>query len=95
MKRVMLINAVHPEQKRLAIVDGGKLIEYNIQMADKEPITGNIYKGAVMKVERGLQAAFVNYGGRRDGFCRCTTSVPSISQSRREKKAAHRVRDLF
>lgn len=68
MKRVMLINAVHPEQKRLAIVDGGKLIEYNIQMADKEPITGNIYKGAVMKVERGLQAAFVNYGGRRDGF---------------------------
>ncbi|HUH67135.1 MAG TPA: Rne/Rng family ribonuclease [Syntrophales bacterium] len=68
MKRVMLINAVHPEQKRLAIVDAGKLIEYNIQMADKEPITGNIYKGTVMKVERGLQAAFVNYGGRRDGF---------------------------
>jgi ribonuclease E len=68
MKRVMLMNAVHPEQKRLAIVEGGKLIEYNIQMADKEPITGNIYKGAVMKVERGLQAAFVNYGGRRDGF---------------------------
>ncbi|MGZ6231704.1 MAG: ribonuclease E/G, partial [Syntrophales bacterium] len=68
MKRAMLINAVHPEQKRLAIVDGGKLIEYNIQMADKEPITGNIYKGVVMKVERGLQAAFVNYGGRRDGF---------------------------
>ena len=64
----MLINAVHPEQKRLAIVEGGKLIEYNIQMADKEPITGNIYKGAVMKVERGLQAAFVSYGGKRDGF---------------------------
>lgn len=64
----MLINAVHPEQKRLAIVDGGKLIEYNIQMAVKDPITGNIYKGAVMKVERGLQAAFVNYGGKRDGF---------------------------
>ncbi|MGC9976302.1 MAG: Rne/Rng family ribonuclease [Syntrophales bacterium] len=68
MKRVMLINAVHPEQQRLAIVDAGKLVEYNIQMADKEPITGNIYKGIVMKVERGLQAAFVSYGGRRDGF---------------------------
>lgn len=68
MKRSMLINAVHPEQKRLAIVDGGKLIEYNIQMAVKDPITGNIYKGTVMKVERGLQAAFVNYGGKRDGF---------------------------
>jgi ribonuclease E len=68
MKREMLINAVHPEQKRMAIVDGGKLIEFNIQMAVKEPITSNIYKGVVMKVERGLQAAFVNYGGKRDGF---------------------------
>jgi ribonuclease E len=68
MKRAMLINAVHPEQKRMAIVDDGKLVEYNIQMAVKDPITGNIYKGIVMKVERGLQAAFVNYGGKRDGF---------------------------
>jgi ribonuclease E len=68
MKREMLINAVHPEQKRMAIVDNGKLVEFNIQMAIKEPVTGNIYKGIVLKVERGLQAAFVNYGGKRDGF---------------------------
>ncbi len=64
----MLINAVHPEQKRMAIVDDGKLLDYNIQMAVKDPITGNLYKGIVMKVERGLQAAFVNYGGKKDGF---------------------------
>lgn len=64
----MLINAVHSEQKRMAIVDDGKLLDYNIQMAVKDPITGNIYKGIVMKVERGLQAAFVNYGGKKDGF---------------------------
>ena len=56
------------EQKRMAIVEDGKLVEFNIQMAVKEPITGNIYKGIVMKVERGLQAAFVNYGGKKDGF---------------------------
>ncbi len=68
MKKEMLINAVHPEQKRMAIVDDGKLIDFNIQMAVKEPITGNIYKGIVQKVERGLQAAFVHYGGRKDGF---------------------------
>ncbi len=68
MKKQMLINAVHPEQKRMAIVEDGKLVEFNIQMAVKEPITGNVYKGIVMKVERGLQAAFVNYGGRKDGF---------------------------
>ncbi|MGV8078581.1 MAG: ribonuclease E/G [Syntrophales bacterium] len=67
MKR-MLINAVHVEQKRMAIVDAGKLLEFYIQMSVREPITGNIYKGTVLKVERGLQAAFVNYGGRRDGF---------------------------
>jgi len=68
MKKQMLINAVHLEQKRMAIVEDGKLVEFNIQMAVKEPITGNIYKGIVMKVERGLQAAFVSYGGRKDGF---------------------------
>lgn len=68
MKKQMLINAVHLEQKRMAIVEDGKLVEFNIQMTVREPITGNIYKGIVMKVERGLQAAFVNYGGRKDGF---------------------------
>jgi ribonuclease E len=68
MKKQMLINAVHLEQKRMAIVEDGKLVEFNIQMAVREPITSNIYKGVVMKVERGLQAAFVNYGGRKDGF---------------------------
>jgi ribonuclease E len=68
MKKEMLINAVHHEQKRMAIVEDGKLVEFNIQMASREPLTGNIYKGIVSKVERGLQAAFVNYGGKRDGF---------------------------
>ncbi len=69
MKHVMLVNAVHKEQMRMATVDEkNKLIEFNIQMAVREPITGNIYKGRVLKVERGLQAAFVDYGGVKDGF---------------------------
>lgn len=69
MKHIMLINAVHKEQKRMATVDEkGKLIEFNIEMSMKDPITGNIYKGKVLKVERGLQAAFVDYGGGKDGF---------------------------
>jgi len=69
MKHIMLVNAVHKEQMRMATVDEkGKLIEFNIQMAVREPITGNIYKGKVLKVERGLQAAFVDYGGGKDGF---------------------------
>lgn len=69
MKHTMLINAVHKEQKRMATVDErGKLIEFNIEMSTKDPITGNIYKGKVLKVERGLQAAFVDFGGGKDGF---------------------------
>ena len=69
MKHIMLVNAVHKEQMRMATVDeNGKLIDFNIQMAVHEPITGNIYKGKVLKVERGLQAAFVDYGGVKDGF---------------------------
>ena len=65
----MLVNAIHQEQKRMATVDDkGKLLEFNIQMSSKEPVTGNIYKGTVLKIERGLQAAFINYGAQRDGF---------------------------
>ncbi|OGP68634.1 MAG: ribonuclease [Deltaproteobacteria bacterium RBG_16_44_11] len=65
----MLVNAVHKEQMRMATVnEKGKLIEFNIQMSVREPITGNIYIGKVLKVERGLQAAFVDYGGNKDGF---------------------------
>ncbi len=64
----MLVNAVHPEQKRMAIVEDGKLVEFNILMSLREPINGNIYKGIVLKVERGLQAAFVNFGVGKDGF---------------------------
>ena len=69
MGHTMLVNAVHKEQMRMVTVDDkGKLIEFNIQMAVKEPITGNLYKGKVLKVERGLQAAFVDFGGGKDGF---------------------------
>jgi ribonuclease E len=69
MKHVMLVNAVHKEQVRMATVnEKGILVEFNIEMSTREPITGNIFKGKVLKVERGLQAAFVDYGGSKDGF---------------------------
>ena len=69
MKHTMLVNAVHKEQMRMATVnEKGILIEFNIEMSIREPITGNIFKGKVLKVERGLQAAFVDYGGRQRWF---------------------------
>jgi ribonuclease E len=65
----MLVNAVHKEQMRMATVnEKGILVDFNIEMPTREPITGNIFKGKVLKVERGLQAAFVDYGGNKDGF---------------------------
>jgi ribonuclease E len=64
----MLINAIDEEESRMAIVENGKLVEFNIQLAVKEPITGNIYKGIVQKVEKGLQAAFVDFGAGKNGF---------------------------
>ena len=69
MKHTMLVNAVHKEQMRMATVnEKGSLIEFNIEMSVREPIIGNIFKSKVLKVERGLQAAFVDYGGDKDGF---------------------------
>jgi len=69
MKHIMLVNAVHKEQVRMATVnEKGILVDFNIEMPTREPITGNVYKCKVLKVERGLQAAFVDYGGSKDGF---------------------------
>ncbi|NMC97415.1 MAG: Rne/Rng family ribonuclease, partial [Deltaproteobacteria bacterium] len=69
MKHIMLVNAFHKEQMRMATVnEKGILVDFNIEMPTREPIIGNIYKGRVLKVERGLQAAFVDYGGSKDGF---------------------------
>ena len=68
MSRKMLINATLAEENRVAIVDDGTLTELDIEVAGREQTKGNIYKAAVVRVESGLQAAFVDYGGERLGF---------------------------
>jgi len=68
MTKKMLINTIDEEESRMAIVEQGKLAEFNIQVAVREPTSGNIYKGIAQKVERGLHAVFVDYGGGRNGF---------------------------
>ncbi|SFL79718.1 Rne/Rng family ribonuclease [Nitrosomonas communis] len=67
MKR-MLFNATQPEELRVAIVDGQKLIDLDIETIGKEQRKGNIYKGVITRLEPGLEAAFVDYGGDRHGF---------------------------
>ncbi len=67
MKR-MLFNATHQEELRVAIVDGQKLIDLDIEAAGREQRKGNIYKGVITRVEPGLEACFVSYGEDRHGF---------------------------
>ena len=67
MKR-MLINATQVEEKRLAIVDGQKLLDYEIEIDGREQRKGNIYKAVVTRVEPSLEACFVDYGEDRHGF---------------------------
>ena len=67
MKR-MLINATQAEERRLAIVDGQKLLDYEIEIEGREQRKGNIYKAVVTRVEQSLEACFVDYGEERHGF---------------------------
>ena len=67
MKR-MLFNATQAEELRVAIVDGQRLIDLDIESASKEQRKSNIYKAVITRVEPSLEAAFVDYGADRHGF---------------------------
>ncbi len=67
MKR-MLFNATQAEELRVAIVEGQKLIDLDIESAAKEQRKSNIYKGVITRVEPSLEAAFIDYGTERHGF---------------------------
>jgi ribonuclease E len=67
MKR-MLFNATQAEELRVAIVDGQKLIDLDIESAAKEQRKSNIYKGVITRIEPSLEACFVDYGSERHGF---------------------------
>ncbi len=67
MKR-MLINATQPEERRLAIVDGQKLMDFETEIEGREQRKGNIYKAVVTRVEPSLEACFIDYGEERHGF---------------------------
>ena len=67
MKR-MLINASHTEEMRVAMVDGQRLYDLDIENRTREQKKSNIYKGKITRVEPSLEAAFVDYGAERHGF---------------------------
>lgn len=67
MKR-MLINATHEEELRVALVDGQKLYDLDIESGTSQTKKANIYKGKITRIEPSLEAAFVDYGAERHGF---------------------------
>jgi len=64
----MLINATDPEEIRVATVVDGVLADFDIEFVHNEKIKGNIYKAKVVRVDTSLQAAFIHYGGQKNGF---------------------------
>ena len=64
----MIINAIHPEEFRIAVVEGHTLESFFIETATRGKVVGNLYKGIVAHIQSSLQAAFVNYGAERNGF---------------------------
>ncbi len=68
MASKILINAVDPEESRIAKVTDNRLEEFNIETTAREITQGNIYKAIVSRVEPSLQAVFVDYGAERNGF---------------------------
>ncbi len=67
MKR-MLINATQPEELRVALVDGQKLFDLDIEVPSRGQKKSNVYKGKITRIEPSLEAAFVDYGAERHGF---------------------------
>lgn len=68
MTKKLLIDSTHSEETRLAVLDNGKLADYDYESAARKQLKGNVFLAKVTRVEPSLQAAFVNYGGNRHGF---------------------------
>ncbi len=80
MTKRMLIDASHPEETRVVVLDGSRLEEFDIESANRKPLKGNIYLAKVVRVEPSLQAAFVEYGGNRHGFLAFSEIHPDYYQ---------------
>jgi len=80
MPKRMLIDASHPEETRVVVLDGQKVEEFDFEAASRRPLKGNIYLAKVTRVEPSLQAAFVEYGGNRQGFLAFSEIHPDYYQ---------------
>ena len=88
MSNHMLIDARHPEETRVAVINGQRIEEFDFEAADKRQLKGNIYLAKVTRVEPSLQAAFVEYGGNRHGFLAFSEIHPDYYQIPKEDRDA-------
>ena len=77
MNRRMLINAVHAEETRIAIVEGSDLLELEVDSSVGKKLKGNVYRAKISRIEPSLQAAFVDIGTQRNGFLQINDIHPS------------------
>ncbi|MDT0497654.1 Rne/Rng family ribonuclease [Algiphilus sp. W345] len=94
MKRI-LINATQREELRVAIVDGQKLYDLDIETAAREQKKGNLYKGRITRVEPSLEACFVEYGADRHGFLPLKEIARSYFKGDPDKNKSNNIRDLL
>lgn len=94
MKR-MLINATQPEEVRVAMVDGQRLYDLDIEVPSKEQRKSNIYKGRISRVEPSLEACFVDYGADRHGFLPLREIAPSYRNTESQPGERQHIKDLI
>lgn len=88
MSKKMLIDASHPEETRVVVVDGTRIDELDFESENKRQLRGNVYLARVTRVEPSLQAAFVEYGGNRHGFLAFSEIHPDYYQIPYEDRMA-------
>jgi ribonuclease E len=88
MSKLMLIDASHPEETRVAVVANGQIEDFDFEARAKRQLRGNIYLAKVTRVEPSLQAAFVDYGGNRHGFLAFAEIHPDYYQIPKEDREA-------
>ena len=88
MVKRLLVDAAHPEETRVVVVDGTHLNAFDVESSARKQFKGNIYLAKVMRVEPSLQAAFVDFGGNRHGFLAFGDIHPDYYQIPVEDRAA-------
>src|SRR5688572_11179032 len=94
MKR-MLVNATQEEELRVALVDGQRIYDLDVEVPSREQKKANIYKGRITRVEPSLEACFVDYGAERHGFLPLKEVSKEFFKSGASLSGRPNIRDLL